>query len=477
MRVLLLAAEAAPWVKVGGLADVAAELPRALLDLGLEVRLALPLHPALDASGLTLRHAGQFHLPSRLGPQVGDVLAADADGLPLILIDGEWVRSAARVYGDAEADAFKYTFFSLGSLVACEVLDWRPDVVHAHDWHAAPAIARLTAARSQSPFWNGTAAVLTIHNLPFMGGGGQTALDAFGIGPLNDPRLPDWARCLPLPIGLALADWLTTVSPTYAGEIQTSEFGCGLEHFLQSRADRLTGILNGLDRRRWDPATDPHLAARFSADTLDARQANKRSLQAEVGLPITDDVALLAMITRMDPQKGIGLALDALDRLRHEPWQFVLLGRGDPSLESQAGAFASAHPERARVLLRFDPALSRRVYAGADALLVPSLYEPCGLAQMIAMRYGCLPIARAVGGLRDTVSEQTGFLFERPDAGDLAQTVQRALDLFRRPDAWRERQRRAMAADFGWERAAPRYLEVYQKARQAAAALAPSDIA
>lgn len=468
----MLAAEAAPWVKVGGLADVAAELPRALMALGVEARLALPLHPSLDASGLTLRFAGRFDIPSRAGPQSCELLTAEANGLLLLLIDGQPVRSAARVYGDPEADAHKYILFSLAALKACELLDWRPDVVHAHDWHAAPAMARLNTCRAENDFWRHTGTVLTIHNLPFMGSGGQAALDAFGLRPSLYPALPDWARLLPLPLGMASADWLTTVSPTYALEIQTQEFGCGLENFVRSRADRLRGILNGIDQARWDPASDPDLIERFTSDTLQARLRNKHWLQAEFGLPIDPTTPLLAMVTRIDPQKGVDLALEALNQLSQEAWQVVLLGTGDPALEAQVKAFAADHRDRARALLRFDAALSRRLYGGADALLVPSRYEPCGLAQMIAMRYGCLPIVRAVGGLRDTVSEETGFLFQRPEATELAQAVLRALHLYRRPAEWRERQQRAMAADFGWERPARQFLEVYDKARQVVAARA-----
>ncbi len=472
MKVLLLAAEAAPWVKVGGLADVAAELPRALMALGVEARLALPLHPSLDASGLRLRFAGRMDIPSRTGFQSCELLTSEADGLPLLLIDGERIRRAARVYGDPEADAYLYTFFSLGALWTCELLDWRPDVVHAHDWHAAPAIARLNTCWPEHDFWRRTGTVLTIHNLPFMGSGGQAALDAFGLGPSPDPDLPDWARHLPLPLAMASADWLTTVSPTYAEEMQSADFGCGLERFLRSRAPRLTGILNGIDQARWNPAKDPDLVERFTPETLDARLINKRWLQAEFGLPIDPSTPLLAMVTRLDPQKGVDLALEALRGLRHVPWQFVVLGTGDPALEAQARTYASEFPERARALLRFDEALSRRVYGGADALLVPSRYEPCGLAQMIAMRYGCLPVVRAVGGLRDTVSEETGFLFQRPEAAELAEAVLRALQLYRRPEEWRERQRRAMAVDFGWERPARQYLQVYAMARQVATARA-----
>lgn len=461
----MLAAEAAPWIKVGGLADVAGELPRALKGLGVEVRLALPLHPALDAIGLRLRSGASVVIDSRLGPQRAEVVLSEADGLLLFLLDGEPIRAAASVYSEPGPDSLKYTFFSLAALLACEALDWCPDVAHAHDWHAAPAVARLAVARARSAFWRGTATVLTVHNLPFMGAGGEAALDNFGIEPSTDPNLPDWSRQVPLALGMAGADFLTAVSPTYAQEIQTPESGCGLETFLRTRSERLVGILNGLDRARWDPAADTNLTARFTADTLEARAQNKHSLQADLGLPVSDEVPLLAMITRMDPQKGIDLALGALRSLGHEPWQFVLLGTGDPRLEDEARTFADEHSARARAIVRFDPSLSRRIYGGADMLLVPSRYEPCGLTQMIAMRYGCIPVVRATGGLKDTVDDSTGFVFDRPDAASLAEAIQRALRSYERPAEWRTLQRHAMAADFGWERSARQYIGVYQQAR------------
>lgn len=470
MKVLFLAAEATPWIKVGGLADVGGELPRALASLGIEVRLALPMHPGLNASGLTFRPGAFVEVASHDGAQQCPVALSEDEGLPLILVDGEPIRSAPGVYSDPHTDAFKYTLFSLATLAACEALDWRPDILHANDWHAAPAVAQLATRLRPSDFWRGTAAVLTVHNLPFMGVGSEAALAAFGLKPSTEPRLPEWARAVPLPLGLANADWLTAVSPTYAKEIQTAEFGCGLQDFLRSRRDRLTGILNGLDTRRWNPAEDAELPVRFSQQSLEARAGNKHALQVEFELPTGAGIPLLAMVTRMDPQKGVDLALDALSALLEESWQLLILGTGDPLLEEQARSFAERHPDRARTVLRFDPALSRRIYGGADVLLVPSRYEPCGLAQMIAMRYGCIPLVRGTGGLKDTVDDSvdgdtgTGFVFSAADPGQMAHALRRALRRYEKPEAWQSLQRRAMGMDFGWERSARQYVQVYRDA-------------
>jgi starch synthase len=342
--------------------------------------------------------------------------------------------------------------------------------VHANDWHTAPAIRWLGLNRASDRFWSESATLLVIHNLPYMGTGAEAAQAAYGLPPSTDDRLPTWARELPLPGGLAAADWLATVSPTYAEEIQTPEFGCGLESFLRQRSDRIQGILNGLDTRSWDPATDSALAAPFSVDALGARREGKAALAANVGLAADDRVPILAMITRLDHQKGVDLALDALEELLALEWQFMLLGTGDPALEARARAFAGEHPARVVFVDRFDPVLASRVYGGADMVLLPSRYEPCGLAQMIGMRYGCVPIVRATGGLKDTVSDYpvepdgVGFVFEPATPGALADAIRRGLEAFKDRRRWAGLQRRGMKRDFSWDRSARRYLSLYQQA-------------
>lgn len=474
MKVLFLAAEATPLVKVGGLADVAGELPRALQPLGVEVRLALPLHPRIETAGLTFRPAGSLEVTSTQGPLRAEVFSGDVEGLPLLLIGGGLIRAAAAIYAEPGEDARKYVFFSLAALAAADLLEWQPDVVHANDWHTAASLVWLKHHRQRAPHWRTTAGIFTIHNLAYMGAGGEDAPSQFGLQPAEDARLPHWAQRLPLPQGLAAADWLTTVSPTYAREIQTAEFGCGLDPFLSRRAECLTGILNGLDTDRWDPERDRALPARFSSADTGPRAENKAALQSEFELPIEARTPVIGMVTRLDRQKGVDLAFEGLTQVADHPWQFILLGTGDPALEAAARAFAGELPDRVRLALRFDAELSRRVYGGADLLLVPSRYEPCGLAQMVAMRYGCLPVVRATGGLKDTVIDSsepgrgTGFTFDGADPASLAGALRRALEISAVEAEWKALQRRAMHADFSWRRSARAYLEVYRLAQQAA---------
>jgi starch synthase len=469
LKALFLSAEATPLAKVGGLADVAGELPPALRALGIDVLLAVPLHPGTNAADVRIHRSLEFDVASAQGPLKGVAYVGAVRGQPVMLIDGDPIRAAAGVYADAETNGRKYGFFSMAALEACRALGWRPEIVHANDWHAAPAIYWLSAHRPGDEFWRAAATILTIHNLGFMGAGSEIALQLFGLHPAEDPRVPDWARALPLPLGLLTADWITTVSPSYAEEIRTPEFGYGLEALLRSRSSRLEGILNGIDAAGWDPGSDPQLPAPFTAERLEARQRNRRELRRELRLPDLADTPILSMVTRLDSQKGVDLALDAMALLEEETWQFVLLGTGDRDLELRAQSFARSQIGRARAVLRFDAGFSRRVYGGADLLLVPSRYEPCGLSQMIAMRYGCVPVVRATGGLKDTVRDEaegdgTGFAFPAPSASDLSGALRRALRAFADRGRWAALQARAMSADFSWPRSAERYVNLYRRA-------------
>jgi starch synthase len=305
-------------------------------------------------------------------------------------------------------------------------------------------------------------------------------LREYGLAPSDAPMLPDWARDSLMGLGLAHADVLNAVSPTYAREILTPEYGYGLEGVLQARRSRLFGILNGLDLDAWDPQDDQKLKARFDVEHLSKRAANKRALQLELGLPLRPDVPLLGVVSRLDTQKGFDIAAPALGELLAEDVQLVLLGTGLPKLEAEFKAIGQEFPDRARIALRFDSALARRIYAGADLLLIPSLYEPCGLAQMIAMRYGAVPVVRRTGGLADTVtdyrspSRSTGFVFRDYNSVALVKTLRRALGVYRYSARWRALQARGMryaAAHFAWTHSAQHYIALYQKAqahRQAA---------
>jgi starch synthase len=403
-----------------------------------------------------------------------EALMLELDGLPVYLIAGPLIPADAPVYTpDAGADGVKFTFFSLAALELARQLDWAPHVVHANDWHTAPAVYALGLRREGDAFYRHTATLLGLHNLPYLGVGAGQALADFGLPPASNSALPEWARDVPLPLGLLSADHIVAASPTYAQEILTPEFGSGLQEFLETRSGRISGILNGLDVERWNPHDDSLLAVNYSVDDLTQRAANKVALQAEFDLQPDLNVPLLAMVTRMDHQKGVDLVPEALRLLVSSrtharlPWQAIILGTGDPGVEAAARQLEVDFPSRVRAALRFDAALSHRLYAGADMLLIPSRYEPCGLTQMIAMRYGCVPVARATGGLRDTIADfdrsadSTGFLFNEPTPEALAGALVRALHTYARPRAWHGLQSRGMRRDFSWARFARQYLELY----------------
>ena len=471
LRILFLASEADPFVKIGGLGDVAGSLPPALMrvDPQLDIRLVIPFHGAIQRRQLPLRQELAFAVTTPAGTIPSEALTTEHDGVTVHMIAGPPITPDAPVYtADAAEDAEKFVFFSVAALEMARAMDWQPDIVHANDWHTAVTPYLLDLTQGQDSFYQDTRSLLGLHNLPYMGNGAGPALDAYGIPPASASPLPGWAQHLPLPLGLLAADHIVTVSPNYAREILQPEFSSGLEEFLRTRADSISGILNGIDTRRWDPAGDPAIPANFNIDTLQHRPQNKAALQAEFDLPQDPQVPLLGLVSRMDSQKGIDLVPDALRQVAHLPWQAIILGTGVVELEAVMRQLQDEFPERLRAVLRFDAPLSHRIYAGSDALLIPSRYEPCGLTQMIAMRYGCVPVARATGGLVDTIRDgddparNTGFLFQNPESASLARAIERVISQFQDTAAWGALQRSGMRGDFSWERSAQGYLDLYQ---------------
>jgi starch synthase len=464
VNVLFLASEADPFIKVGGLGDVGGSLPSALMKLNhkaLDVRLAIPFHPAIRLENFDIQREIAFTIPRGSDDVPVQVFRIDHNGLKVYLISGEPISSSPSVYDpDPIRDGEKYVFFSVAALELARKLNWRPDIVHANDWHTASAIYAVKQQRD--PFWEETKTILSVHNLGYMGQGAQDALWAYGLPPVEDWALPRWAQHLPMPLGLWAADVIAAVSPSYAQEIQTPEYGYGLENFLSGHRQRVIGIINGIDNSIWDPSADESLAQRFAITALDQRPANKADLQSRLGLAVDPNIPLLAMITRMDQQKGVDLAIDALRCASDLSWQAIILGTGNPDLENAARRLEVDFPDRVRAVLRFDAKLSRQLYGGADILLMPSRYEPCGLAQMIAMRYGCVPLARATGGLRDTIADgRTGFLFTESSPTVMCAAMRRALPLLADHDRWRSIQQAAMSEDFSWDRSAQSYQQLY----------------
>ncbi len=464
IHVLFLAAEADPFVKVGGLGDVAGSLPRALRALSndeikLDVRLVLPYHPVIKSADI--RPLETFSIPRGDSEVAVEAFETTLHGMPVYFINGEPIRANGSVYSlDAKLDAEKYTFFSLAALELPKLLNWSPDVIHANDWHTALSIYGNLTKRWESGSKH-VAGVLTLHNLPFMGPDVSSILDSYHIQ-LAQTDLPTWARVMPLPLGLWASDSIMAVSPTYGNEVLTEEFGCGLQDFFQIRRETLGGVLNGIDTVSFDPVEDTAIAAKFDIHSLEKRALNKKALQERLGLIADPKIPLIATVSRMDVQKGVDLVFAALKSMKRIDFQAVILGAGDPKLEEAARELHKLYPDKIKVELRYDANLARQIYAGSDMLLMPSRYEPCGLSQMIAMRYGCVPIVRATGGLNDTVHQgETGFVFEKIHHLSLVGAVKAGLKAYADNEKWKAIQTTGMKLDFSWEASAREYLKLY----------------
>ena len=472
LNILFITAEAAPFAKTGGLADVAGSLPKALAAMGHDVRVVMPaygsIERALQEGRWGLRAVGPTMRVPILGGIATGAMEARLPGsdVPVSFVAERTLFDRPDLYG-YEDDPYRFAFFSRAALhLSIEVRGWRPDVVHAHDWHAAPAILWLATSGQLDPRYRDLPTLLTIHNLLHQG---RTSTDILRYVGAGGPHIweegPGEVNLLAR--GIYHATMINTVSPTYASEILRPEGGAGLDGLLRYRQFDVHGILNGLDDEIWDPACDAHLAATYDQSTVDHRATNKRALQARLGLPARPDVPLIAMVSRLDVQKGVDLVAPVigwlLERGEGEA-QFAVLGSGAATYELAFRRLAERHPQQAAAVLTYDPALAPLMYAGSDAFVMPSRFEPCGLGQLIAMRYGCVPVVRATGGLADTVQDGvTGFTFGPYDRTALLEALQRALALYRgAPDEWRALQRRGMTQDFSWAASARRYQQVYE---------------
>jgi starch synthase len=477
MRVLFVSAEIYPLAKTGGLADVSAALPLALAGLGVDVRLLLPGYPQALAA------AANKSIPVELGNVLGmgttRLVAANTPdtGLPVWLVDcPDLFQRAGGPYQDEHGvdwpdNARRFAHFNyvaarlaLGELVP----DSRPDIVHGNDWHAGLLSALLTAARAPRP-----ATLFTIHNLAYQGRFPSSVLT--GLDLPEDAFSPDGAEFFGevsfLKAGIRYSDRLTTVSPSYAREILTPEFGCGLDGLLRHRARHLDGILNGVDYRVWDPAIDPYLPANFSRRDAAGKRICKAELQTELGLEREPDVPVIIYLSRITDQKMADVVIEALPAILERNVQVALLGQGDLMLESRFRDAVRQHPGQLAIRIGYDEPLAHRFQAGGDILLHPSRFEPCGLTQLYALRYGTLPIVRRIGGLADTIVDvteealrvrtATGFAFREPSAQAMVECLDRALALYRQPLVWRKVQRQAMSQDFGWTASARQYAALY----------------
>ena len=476
INVLFIASEAAPIIKVGGLGDVAGSLPKALKSLlpdqisgnEIDVRLVIPFHSLINQKLNEIQLISSFFVKNNQGDIPARVFQTKVDDVIVYLVEGGSILTDKNVYSsNPEYDAKKYIFFSIAALEFVKNINWQIDIVHANDWHTAIALYELKLRHPSDSFFIKTKSVLSMHNIPYMGSNSETTLNDFGIPKCPCSILPEWAKSIPLPIGMYAADFLLTVSPTYAKEILTPDYGCGLQEYFNYRKNTLAGILNGLDESKWDPKTDNAIHTTFNVEHLDKRIKNKLALQTEFGLEKNRSIPLFIMITRMDQQKGVDLAIHALRLISNYSWQAIFLGTGDPVLESTCRSLEVEMPDKVKAAIRFDLNLSRRMYAGGDVILIPSRYEPCGLTQMIGMRYGCVPLARSTGGLQDTVFENekskinNGFLFKDTDPEDMSKALIRAINLYNQAEQWKTLQVNGMLTDFSWEKSALEYANIY----------------
>jgi starch synthase len=483
MRVLFVVAEFHPFVKTGGLGDVAEALPQALRAQGVDVRVLLPGYPAVVAS------VRKFHstLPDLAlpGGHKGRLRLGDAGiDLPLYVLDapalfdrpGGPYADSARVEWPDNHVRFAALCYAAALISTGGDHGWSPDVVHCHDWHTgltAAYLRHLGALRAVS--------ILTIHNLAHQGVFGAETFASLGLPPayFDVDGLEYYGSVGFLKAGLYFADRLTAVSPTYAREIQDFPEGRGLEGLLRTRSPDLTGILNGIDTGIWNPATDPNLSACYDVHQLGRKAENKARLQREFGLATQSDLPLVAVISRLVPQKGLDLVLATISAREMTGLQLVLLGTGDAELEAGFRAAALREPHRIGVRIGYDEALAHRILGGADLILVPSRSEPCGLTPLYGLRYGTLPVVHGIGGLRDTVIDAsdhdagTGFVFASASSDDLAAAIARAVAVLHQPQAWRRLQCRAMAQNFSWANSARQYIRVYEVAAAEKASLTP----
>ena len=453
MRILFVSAEVAPIAKVGGMGDVVGALPKVLRSMGHDVRIFMPYYGLL---------ADKMELPTEPVWQGGAMFNAfsvyetvlPGTDVPLYLF-GHPAFDPKRVYSGVDED-WRFTFFSNGAAEFCWNY-WKPDVVHCHDWHTG----MLPVWLHQSP---DIATVFTIHNLAYQGPS-RAKLEQMTWCPWYMQGHNEMAAAV------QFANWVTTVSPTYAEQIKTKTYGETLEGLLSFVSDRTSGIVNGIDTEIYDPSNDPAIAKVFTSTTLDDRVENKIALQTEVGLTVDKEAFLIGIVSRLVEQKGLDLVLQVLDRfLAYNDAQIVVLGTGDRYYETALWELSARYPGRMATYLLYNDALARRIYAGADAFLMPSRFEPCGISQMLSMRYGCVPIVRRTGGLVDTVSQHdpvsqtgTGYCFDRYEPLDLFSSLVRAAEGFRFKDQWRTLQQRGMAEDFSWTKSAIEYEAIYKK--------------
>ena len=461
MKIVICASEVVPFAKTGGLADVAGALPLALEKEGQEVIVILPRYKAIDAAKFNLKTSGDGILTGTLG-----------QGIKVYFIENAGLFNREGLYGDKQGDhpdnLERFSFYCRRSLELLKEINFKPDIIHCHDWQSSLIPVFLKTVYSQDPFYKKIRTVLTIHNIGYQGLFPREEFPKLGLdwSLFSMEGLEFYGKVNILKGGMLFADLINTVSPTYAREIQTKEFGFGLEGVLNKRKDSVFGILNGLDYDIWDPQRDKFIARNFSITDLTGKARDKEDLQALCKLPLKKGVPLVGIVSRLAEQKGFDILAEGIDAICKMDIQMVILGTGDLKYHQVMQEMVAKYPKVISLNLKFDDPLAHKIYAGSDIFLMPSRYEPCGLGQLISLRYGTIPLVFKTGGLADTVNADNGFVFSNYSKMALVKTIRRALAAFQDKKQWDALVQNALKCNFSWDASARKYLELYAKAKK-----------
>ena len=474
MKILFAASECVPFIKTGGLADVVGALAPVLARKGHDVRVILPLYTAIPEKYTdAMRHLIDFEVELGWRKQYCGIEVLEQDGVTFYFVDNKYYFGRSYIYGLGGDEYERYGFFCRAVLNALPLIGFFPDIIHANDWQTGMIPALLKIQYAHLPGYANIRTVYTIHNLQYQGVFGIDQFkDVFGLGDsiFTDDKLEHYGTANCMKAGLVYADEITTVSPSYAEEIQTAYYGERLDGLLRAKRAHLSGVLNGIDVDDYNPATDKQIAFNYSLEDMSGKAADKKALQEQLGLEVRPDVPLIGMVGRLSNQKGLDLVDYIIGELMEEDIQLVVLGMGDAKYFNLFSWAEQQYQGRVAARFQMDIQLSHRIYAGADIFLMPSPFEPCGLSQMIALRYGTIPVVRETGGLRDTVLSYNeangagnGFSFFNYNAHDMLYTIRRAIWFYQnRPDVWQTLQTRGMEGDYSWTNSAETYLSLYQ---------------
>ena len=477
-KVLFVSSEVVPYAKTGGLADVVGSLPRALMKLGCEAAVVLPKYKSISPEKYKMKlEIRGLAVPMGMGEVNADIYSTrlgDTQGT-VYFIQNDRYFDRDGFYGTAEGDyhdnAERFAFFSRAVLEMVKAINWIPDIFHLNDWQSGLAAVYLKTLYEKIPGFTAARSLFSIHNMAYQGLFPKYILPMTGIGweEFKPEKLEFYDQVNYLKAGLVYSDALNTVSERYALEIQTEEYGHGLQGVLKDRTKDLYGIVNGIDYDEWNPATDKEIPAQYTAKNHEKKIESKKKLLAEQNLKFNEETPVLGLVSRLTDQKGLDLIAEIIQEFLAMDVQFVVLGTGEPKYHALLESLKEKYPSKLAVALKFDNRLAKLIYAGSDMFLMPSRFEPCGLGQMIAMKYGTIPVVRKTGGLADTVDnlsldgkKGTGFVFEDYKSQELLLTIQRAVEAFHQPKIWDELVQRAMKQDFSWDASAKKYRDLYE---------------